>query len=110
MKKDRLLTKFYSAVWIILAAAGYVVGMMKKFGALDENVSWLLSDAVFIHLVVLFFAFILTPLLFVISHYAKKAGMTKYCKVLRIAKIIFVGWSVMAAIILGVMHLMNVPL
>ena len=110
MKRDRLLTKFYSAVWIILAAAGYVVGMMKKFGALDDNVSWLLSDAVFSLLVVLVFAFVLSPLLFVIHRYAKSAGMIRYCKVLGIASVFFVVWSVMAAIILSVMHLMNVPL
>jgi hypothetical protein len=83
---------------------------MKKFGILDDSVSWLLSDAVFIHLVVPFFAFILTPLLFVISHYAKKAGMVKYCKVLGIARAFFLVWSILASIILLGMHLMDVPL
>ncbi len=105
MNKDRFLTKLYSAIWLVLAAIGYAIGMMKKFGILDESVSWLLSDAVFIHLVVPFFAFILTPLLFVISHYAKKAGMTKYCKVLRIARAFFLVWSILAMILLCAMSL-----
>lgn len=110
MNKDRFLTKLYSAIWLVLAAIGYAIGMMKKFGILDDSVSWLLSDAVFIHLVVPFFAFILTPLLFVISHYAKKAGMVKYCKVLRIARAFFLVWSILASIILLGMDLMDVPL
>lgn len=103
MRKDRLLTKLYSAIWIVLAAVGYAISMMKKFGVLDDTVSWLLSDAVFAYLIVLFFALLLTPLLFVIHRYAKSAGMTKYCKVLRIAKAFFTVWSVMALLILMVM-------
>ena len=100
MNKDRFLAKLYSAIWLWLAAIGYAIGMMKKYGILDDSVSWLLSDAVFIHFVVLLFVFILTPLLFGISHYAKNAGMVKYCKVLGIARVFFLVWSILASIIL----------